>query len=299
MIGRALLRYWQQRGVSATVLTRHPDKAQDLAAAGFRLVTGDIRSPEWLPELQGHQAVVHLAGWPLFAKRWNAHIEEQIRSTRVEGTANLVRGLAALAPELRPQTLVSSSAVGYYGGTTDSQLFDESSPPVTDFLSDVACAWEAEAHKAKALVDRLTILRTGIVLSKEDGMLGRILPLFRAGMGGRVSSGKQWVSWIHHHDVTRALHRASLEKEGLTGTYNLCAPHPVTNHEMVKTLSGLLGRRDIFPLPKALLFAMMGKSAHYAITGQRVCAKRLLAQGFQFEFPKIKEAMSEILQESS
>ena len=256
---------------------------------GVAVVTGDGRVPgPWQREIPGHDAVVNLAGASIF-QRWTPAAKIAIRESRLLTTRNVVDAIPAGAGV----TLLSTSAVGYYGARGDEEL-DEQAPPGADFLADLCVAWEAEARRAEAKGARVAITRFGIVLGPGGGVLGQMVPLFRWFLGGPLGSGRQWFSWVHVEDVFRAcLHL--LARPGSAGAYNLTAPVPVTNREFARALGHALGRPSFLPAPAAAVRLVLGEFAESVLTGQRVLPRRLLAEGFAFGFPRVDAALGAVL----
>ena len=294
LIGRALLAQFADAGLEGTVLTRDAARARSLLAPGFVAVESDVENPAWTAHLSGHDVVVHLAGYPIFEKRWSAEVKRRIRSSRVEGTGVLVAGIRSLKPSSRPRRVLCASAVGYYG-TSWSTTFDEQSSPGTDELAQIAVDWERQSHLLESEVEQLSLYRLGIVLSTEGGMLGRVLPFFKAGLGGKIASGSQWISWVHHRDVSEVLKRAVLGQGNPSGCYNLCAPQPVTNKEFTQNLAKLLSRPGFFKVPGVLLQTLLGEGSRYLVSGQKVMPRRLLDEGYTFAYADIQSALRQLL----
>ena len=282
-IGRALTRELCERGDEVVVLSRSRER-------------GDFewRDPEAAPppaeSLAGRDAVVHLAGEPL-AQRWSDAAKREIRDSRVLGTRNLVAGLAALPEDERPGTLVSQSAVGFYGAHGDERL-DESSPAGDDFLARVVAAWEAEARAAEELGVRVVTPRTGVVLAKEGGALEKMLPPFRLGVGGPVAGGRQYVPWVHLDDVVGAM-LFCLDTDGASGPVNVTAPEPVTNKELSKALGRVLHRPAVAPVPALALNLLYGEMAMVVTTGVHAGPRRLRELGYEFRQPDLEAALRE------
>lgn len=235
------------------------------------------------------EAVVHLAGEPL-AQRWTAEAKRTIRESRVEGTRALVGSLARLSP--RPAMLVSASAVGIYGSRGD-QLLTEDSAPGSGFLADVCAEWERTAGVANALGIRVVIVRTGVVLG-HGGALARMLPVFKLGLGGRLGSGRQWMSWIHIDDLT-ALIEFVLSGARLRGPVNATAPNPVTNAGFTRTLASALHRPAFAVVPAFALKMLFGEMASVLLDSQRVLPKAAQAAGFQFRYPDLGPALADLV----
>jgi uncharacterized protein (TIGR01777 family) len=232
-------------------------------------------------------AIVHLAGEPV-AQRWNREIKSRIRNSRVIGTHSLVQALAARTE--RPQTLISASAIGFYGDR-GSEILNESSAPGTGFLSEVCGEWEREARAAGNLGLRVAILRIGIVLGKEGGALKQMIPPFRLGMGGPMASGKQWMSWIHADDLVSAIVFA-LENQSVFGPINATAPNPVENAEFAKALGDVLNRPAVLHTPAFALKMMLGEAADVVLASQRVMPAVLQQAGFRWEHGEVREALA-------
>lgn len=298
LIGRSLLQELSDLGLKGTVLTRDALRARTSLAPGFVAVEGSVEDPAWTPHLAGHDAVVHLAGYPLFEKRWSKEVKRRIRCSRVEGTGVLVAGIKALEPSLRPRRVLCASAVGYYG-TSERRTFDELSPPGTDYLARVAVEWEGQARMLEGEVEQLILYRLGIVLSTEGGMLGRVLPFFKAGLGGKIASGSQWISWVHHRDVCEVLKGALLAKKSEAGVINLCAPQPVTNKEFTQHLAQLLSRPGFLKVPSVLLHTLLGEGSQYLVRGQKVMPHSLLGGGYSFFYPDITSALEQLISKQS
>jgi uncharacterized protein (TIGR01777 family) len=237
--------------------------------------------------LEGVDAIVHLAGAPI-AQRWTAARKRGIRESRVRGTALIADTIAAM--ERKPRVLVSGSAVGYYGDRGDEQL-DEHSAPGADFLAGVAGEWERATAPAADAGVRVVLMRTGVVLSPRGGALGKLLLPFRLGVGGRIGSGRQWMSWIALDDHLRAIEYA-LASTMLSGAVNFVAPNPVTNAEFATTLGRVLTRPAFVPVPRFALELIYGEMARATIlAGQRVLPKALAHAGFEYAHPTLEQAL--------
>lgn len=235
----------------------------------------------------GTDAFVHLAGANV-GERWTPAHRREIRDSRVLGTALIARTAAELTP--RPGVLVCASAVGIYGDAGDVVL-DEASPSGSDFLSDVGRAWEAAADPARQAGIRTVHLRFGVMLSRRGGALARMLPVFLLGGGGRLASGRQWMSWISMQDAVGAVQFA-LERESLLGAVNAVAPSPVTNAEFTETLARVIRRPALFPVPAFALTLMFGEMAQGTLlASQRVVPRQLLAAGYAFRHATLEPAL--------
>ena len=293
LIGRALVKALIDRGDEAVALSRDADRARQTLGAGVEAHAWPSPTDAPPPEaaLAGADAVVHLLGEPV-AQRWTAEAKDKIRSSRTDGTRSLVQGLLALAQERRPGTLVSQSAVGFYGPHGDDEV-TEDAPSGHDFLAGVVLAWEQEAMRAAAEL-RVAVTRTGVVLSPEGGALAKMLPFFRLGIGGPVAGGRQYVPWIHLDDVVGAM-LFCLDNTDATGPVNLTAPNPVTNAELSRSLGRVLKRPAVLPVPAVALKLLYGEMGQIVITGQRAVPARLNQLGYAFRHPDLEAALRDVL----
>jgi uncharacterized protein (TIGR01777 family) len=281
--------------------------ARALAGAGHRVLRlrrGGVTSGDdigWDPDagridapaLEGVDAVVHLAGEGIGERRWTDEQKRRIRVSRVRGTG--VVAAAVATRERKPGVLVSASAVGYYGDRGD-ELLTETSDPGDDFLACVCRDWEAETAPAADAGVRTVTLRTGIVLAPHGGVLRRMLPPFRLGIGGRQGSGRQWMSWIVLDDVVAAI-RAAIADARLHGPVNVTAPNPVTNHEFAHTLGRVLHRPAVLPTPLLPLRLRYGRELVRVLllASQRVVPAQLESVGFAFGAPVLEPALASLL----
>lgn len=260
--------------------------AARLGKAGHTVVPVSTRSEPSPDALAGCEAVIHLAGEPV-AQRWTAAARERIRRSRVEGTRALVE---AMRPH-RPQVLISASGVDYYGARGDDVL-TESEPAAKDFLGEVAGAWEREAQEAESFGVRVARLRIGMVLGPGGGALQRMLLPFQLGLGGRLGSGRQWVSWIYLDDLVSMM--AFLLKEStVRGAFNAVSPRPVTNAEFTRALAAALHRPAIFPVPPIALKLLFGEMAQVILSSKRAVPEAITRAGFTFAYPDIYGALAE------
>ena len=241
--------------------------------------------------IEGFDAVVHLAGESV-AARWTRDRKVRILNSRKLGTMTVASAVAR--SQRPPRVVVSASAVGYYGNRGD-ELLTEESPSGSDFLADVARQWEAALAPATQAGVRTVMLRIGFILSPRGGGLARMLPPFRMGLGGRLGSGRQWMSWISIDDVVGAIQHA-LATDALRGPVNAVAPHPVSNAEFTRTLGRVLGRPTLFPVPSFAAHLALGEMAEaLLLSSQRVQPVKLQASGFQFRHPELEGALRELL----
>jgi hypothetical protein len=248
--------------------------------------TSPIFSPQ---SFQGFDAAIHLSGANVAAHRWTPAYRREMAVSRVNSTRALATALASL--DSPPRVLLVASAVGIYGDRGD-EILDESSLPGRGFLADLCALWETVARPASAAGIRVVHMRFGVVLSPGAGALARMLPLFRLGLGGKLGSGRQWMSWISVDDLVAAALFA-IASPTLEGAVNFVSPHPVTNAEFTRTLAGLLHRPAIFPAPSFALRLAFGKMADEALLASaRVLPRKLLGAAFQFSQPTLPEALT-------
>jgi len=292
-IGRRLVDRLLADRHEVVALTRDPTRARATLPRAARAVRWDPRAGTVdATALRDLDAVVHLAGESVAGGRWTAARRAAIRDSRVLGTEALMRALTEAPAGARPRALVAASAIGIYGDRGDVEL-DERAPPGDDFLAEVCSAWEAAARGAADLGVRVAIVRIGIVLGRDGGALGRMLPLFRLGLGGRLGSGRQWMSWIHVDDLV-ALFVCALANDAVTGVLNGVAPRPVTNAEFTRTLAAALARPAILPAPAFALRLALGEMATLLLASQRVVANAVRACGFRFEHAELTSALADL-----
>lgn len=279
-LGSALARRLKSEGTTIQRLRR-----------GTRAAAPDIA---WRPEagqidaasLDGADEVINLAGAPI-TQRWSERHKREIVDSRIKATGLLARSIAELRRP--PRVFVSGSAIGIYGNRGDEEL-DESSAPGSDFLARTATAWEEAAEPARVAGVRVVLMRTGIVLSPSGGALGKLLLPYKLGLGGRVGSGSQWMSWIGLEDwVSAAVFILAGE---LAGPVNLVAPNPVPNAEFATTLGRVLSRPALIPVPEAAIDLLFGEMGHATLlASQRVHPRRLIEGGYEFSYPTLEQAL--------
>jgi uncharacterized protein (TIGR01777 family) len=292
-IGGAVCRRLLARGDQPVALSRNPAESKAKLPDGveWHAWPDPVGGPPPASALSSADAVIHLLGEPV-SQRWSADVKQRIRDSRVLATRNLVAALRELADAERPRTLISQSATGFYGPRGAEQL-DEHASAGGDFLAGVVNAWEQEALKAPS-GSRVVVTRTGVVLSPSGGALAKMLPFFRAGVGGPVAGGNQYVPWIHIDDVVAAM-LFCLDSGDATGAINLTAPRPVVNTELSKALGHALHRPAVLPVPGFALKLLYGEMAEIVTTGQRAIPRRLEELGFSFEHPEIEPALRDVL----
>ncbi len=296
LVGTRLVRRLRERGDQVVVLSRRPAAARELFGDGATVVEGDpMQAGAWMDAVRDCDAVVHLAGENIFARRWSAEFKALLHDSRVKSTENVVR---ALTRDPSPangaaRVLVNASAIGYYGPHADEEL-TEASPAGDDSLARICIDWEKAAHAAEAHGVRVAIVRVGVVLDRAGGALKKMLTPFKWFTGGPVGSGRQYVSWIHHADLV-GLILLALDNPEVRGPLNGTAPNPVTNKEFSRALGRALHRPSFLRAPKFMLRLALGEVADVITKGQRVLPKRARAAGFGFRFPNIDEALKDVL----
>ncbi len=287
LIGGALTQRLAGRGDEVTVLTRDPDRARSGHRPTF-VRWEPLGEPAPAQALQEQDAIVHLAGEPI-AQRWSEKVKRAIRDSRVLGTRNLVDGLRALHPDARPKTLVSASAIGYYGAHGPEPI-DEEALAGGDFLAQVCADWETEARAASELGLRTVQVRIGIVLDRSGGALAQMLTPFRLGIGGPLGSGEQYMAWIHREDLI-GMFLAALADERWSGPVNATAPEPVTSRTFARALGHTLHRPALLPVPTLALRLLYGEMADVIVNGVRAMPAKALVLGHPFEHPSLEEAL--------
>ena len=289
-VGKQLTSRLIQDGNEVTILTRSR-KGMDKTPPGISYLEGDpTKKGPWQEAIKNHDAIINLAGASIFSK-WTDEHKKAIRESRVSTTQNIVEGIPS--DPSKKITLFSTSAVGYYGFCGDEEL-GENAPPGNDFLSRIALEWEGEALKAREKGARVVITRFGIVLGEKGGALGQMIPLFKKYIGGPIGSGKQWFSWVHIKDLAEAFAFLMKHPE-ISGPVNICSPNPVRNRDLAKALGKALHRPSFFPAPGFMIKLVLGEFGSVILEGQRVLPRRLLKQGFTFQYPNIDQALQSII----
>ena len=283
-LGAALTESLLGQGHSVTILSRS-SRNRGLRL-GLAYAEGDpTRRGTWQQEIARHDVVINLAGASIF-RTWDDKNKEAIRNSRVLTTRHLVEAIGQAGKNI---TLLSGSAVGYYGFRDDEEL-DENSPPGDDFLAQVVQDWEAEAKRAEEFGARVVLCRIGVILGRDGGALSKMLAVFKWGLGSPLGSGKQWFSWISLQDLVN-IFLYLMEKENISGPVNCTSPHPVTNREMTRALGHALHRPTFLPpIPGFLIRGVLGEFSDVFIKGQKVMPRKLLEDNFIFRFPEIREA---------
>ncbi len=287
MVGSALRAALVQRGDRVVQLVRREP-------AGASEIRWDPAAaiPAEAGALEGFDAVIHLSGANLAARRWTADYRREIVASRVDSTRALTTALVGLRQ--KPRTFLAASAIGFYGDRGE-EMVDENSRSGSGFLAEMCRAWEDAAAPAEAAGIRLAHLRFGVALAAHDGALAKMLPLFRLGLGGRLGSGKQWISWIALGDLVAAA-LFVLDSSEIAGAVNLTSPQPVTNAEFTRVLGRVLHRPAVLPAPRLALRVMLGPMADEALMlSTRVVPAKLLDAGFQFAYLEIEGALRMVI----
>jgi uncharacterized protein (TIGR01777 family) len=284
LIGTALVTGLRAEGHQVIRLVRDAPTGADTIAWDPRADGGglDPRS------LDGVTAVVHLAGAGIADRRWTESYKAEVRGSRVQGTTALVSALTAMTTP--PAVLLSASAIGWYGDVAGREV-DESSPAGTGFLADLVQDWEAAARAAGQAGIRVVTMRSGLVLSRDGGVLARLLPLFRLGLGARLGPGTQVMSWIGLSELV-AVMRFLLARADLSGPVNATTPHPVTNREFTSALAAAVHRPAVLTVPVPVLRAVIGGASSELLSSARVLPKRLLGAGYRFQHPDLAGALA-------
>ena len=292
-IGNMLLPCLLKAGHQVSMLVPAKRK-HTVISSSVAVVEGEAFNPlVWRGLIEKHQVIINLAGSTIF-RRWNKAVKDEIYTSRIHITRNIVDAFKSCPADDRH--FFCASGVGYYGYPVN-ELLTEESRPGSSFLARVAVDWEGEALKARECGVRVVLCRFGIVLGKNGGAFKNMLPFFRYGLGGRWGDGRQWFSWIHALDCSKAI-LFLLEKSTVEGAVNLTAPNPVTNRELTYLLRRRLRRRTLFPIiPGFLVRAFLGEFADVFLKGQRVMPQKLLAGGFQFRHPALEGCISDLLDE--
>ena len=289
-LGSPLAEVYAEEGHDVQVLTRSlpPGQSRHESGTGVPGITRigwnpDGRSGPWAAALEGADALINLAGESIGDKRWTPQRKAHLRDSRILSTRSLATTIAGSSRP--PAVFISASAIGYYGPSGDERKTEES-PAGTDFLAHLCHEWEQEARKASRPDMRLAIIRSGVVLERSGGSLPQMMRPFRFFAGGRLGSGRQYMSWIHRLDWVEMV-RWILQTPDASGPINVTAPHPVTNRQFAKALGSALKRPALLPAPRFALKLVLGEFADTVVTGQRVIPARALALGYHFRYPEL------------
>jgi uncharacterized protein len=291
LVGKRLCKRLIGRGDQVLVLSRNPPEAKKKIPQAAGTLFFSPNQPLDAQALEGIAGVIHLAGAPLFGKRWDDSYKKEILESRVRGTERIVTALGQL--QQKPEVLVCASAVGYYGNRDDTPLTEEASPG-SDFLSQVCLEWEAASAKVSALGIRRVSTRFGIVMDTKEGALAQMLPPFQAFGGGPLGTGSQWFSWVHAEDVVGIIVWA-LDNPQVEGAVNVTAPNPLTMADFCKTLGEVIRRPSWLPVPKFALELLLGEAAQVLAEGQKVIPQKATQGGYTFLYPNADQALKNLL----
>jgi len=292
LIGKKLINSLIENGYEVTVFSRDIDKAKSVLPEVEDFVEWNYKNPEqWKSKLENSFAVIHLAGVNLFAKRWDQKFKKDILESRQLSTKNLVDAIKQC--KNKPEIFISASGIGFYGDRND-ELLNENSSSGKDFVANVCKAWEFESQELDNVNIRNVQIRTGLVLSTEDGALKQMLPAFKFFVGGPLGNGKQWSSWLHIDDIV-GIYLQALENNFLSGPLNAVSPNPVRMKEFAKTLGKVLHRPSLFPVPEIILQLVVGEAAEVVSASQKVIPDKLIKSGYKFKFTKLEDALKALL----
>lgn len=286
-IGQALCRRLLDQGHTLYVISRRPDQVNNLLGQPVNAAEDPM---QWLD--QPIDVMINLAGAPIADARWSDARKEELLQSRIGPTRQLVR--FAREASHTPKVLISGSAIGFYGAHDDEPV-TEASASHDEFAHRLCQEWESEALAARESGVRVCLLRTGLVLGPDGGMLARLLPPFKMGLGGRLGSGQHYMPWVHRDDLIAAI-EFLMQREDLEGAFNGTAPTPVRNATFSRILAGVLKRPLLMPVPACVLKLALGELSQMLLTGARVVPQRLEQAGFEFRYPTLKPALQEILQ---
>jgi uncharacterized protein (TIGR01777 family) len=302
-IGRRLCPLLIGNRYEVVIFTRNPEKARNIIPGAANYIKWDyksglddpsslkLRRTGWMNELNGKDAVIHLAGANLGAKRWNEKYKKIAYDSRVISTRNLVEAIKSV--DQKPKVFICSSAVGYYGNRNDEEL-DESSLPADNYLANLCKDWEAEAAKVEEIGIRRVSVRTGLVLDKNEGLLKQMLPAFKLFVGGYLGNGKQWFPWIHINDIV-GIYLHAIDNESISGAVNAASPGIVRMKEFATAFGKVLHRPALFPIPKIAVKILKGGLGNYVTDSQKVIPNKLIRNGYKFKFEKLEDALRNLM----
>jgi uncharacterized protein (TIGR01777 family) len=289
-IGSGLVTALNKEGHFVSVMGRDVGRIQVQFGGSVRAVRWDpLESGEWTTELGRHSAIVHLAGEPVAARRMTDGVRRAVRHSRVRSTRRIVDAIGQA--ETKPETLICASAVGFYGTHTEGAALDESAPVGTGFLAEVCHEWEAAALRAELFGVRVVLLRFGIVLGEKGGALGRLLPLFKLGLGGRIGNGRQPMPWVALDDVTSIV-EFCINHSSVHGPVNVVSPNIVDNARFTQELANAVHMPALLRVPAFALRAALGDGAEALLDGQNVKPAVLLREGYEFKYPDLNLALA-------
>jgi uncharacterized protein len=293
-LGNALVHQFKAKNHTVTVLSRNPEYLKN--PADVTMKKWDGKTPgDWCSAMEGADVIINLSGASIGEGRWTDRRKAVLLESRIQSTKILIHAVASMSS--LPHTFINASAVGFYGHTDDTIVY-ENSPRGKGYLSDLCFQWEKEALKVKEFISRVIMLRMGVVLEKNKGALKRMVLPFRFFAGGYLGSGSQWISWIHINDLVNAI-IFILRTKGLDGPINLTSPNPLPMKFFAQELGKILHRPSWLPVPPFVLKIVLGEMSTMVLDGQRVLPRKLLTSGFDFQYPTIDRALAEIFSRKS
>ena len=291
-IGQRLVKELNAKGKKVIIFTRNTENAQKKLPNTVKYVKWDYKNPEeWKDQLNGVDTVIHLAGANLSSKRWNEEFKKLAYDSRVLSTRNLVEAISSI--KQKPKAFICASAVGYYGNRYD-EILSEESLPGDDYMANLCKDWEAEAAKVEQYGVRRVSVRTGLVLSKDEGVLKQLLLPFKLFVGGPLGNGRQWFPWIHIDDIV-GIYLQAIDNESLNGEVNASSPGIVGMTEFAKTFGKVLHRPSLFKIPKFAMKIVAGEVADYAVMSQRISVDKMLNAGYKFKFTDLENSLKNIM----
>lgn len=287
LIGKHLSKVLRAKGYHISILSRTTNEAPNVY---FWDIGKNFIEPKAIQEAN---YIIHLAGAGIADERWTNKRKKELVNSRVESTKLLYENVLKLNPNLKG--FIAASGIGYYGTVTSVKIMTENDPPGNDFLAKTCMLWEQESLKFDAINIRTVILRTGVVLTEQGGALEKLIKPIKLGMGAILGTGKQYVPWIHINDICN-MYVEAIENKKIHGIYNAVAPEHITNTELTKNIAAALHKKIRLPnIPSLVLKAMLGKMAVVLLEGSRISCEKIEKEGFQFQFPKLNNALKHLL----
>lgn len=289
-LGKKITKELISRGDEVTIFTRSVENAKQKISNAYDYVEWKPELNNWSHKLEDKDAVVHLAGENVMAKRWNQEHKKNILSSRIDGTKSLVNTIVRL--KNKPEVFISASAVGYYGNS--EKPVNENSQPGKDFLAEVVNEWEKEASKVELCGVRRVSIRTGIVLDANEGALVPMINQFKFFVGGPIGNGEQWFPWIHVEDVVR-IFLFAIDNQDAIGALNASSPNPIRMIEFCKNLGSVMQRPSLFKVPAFIIKILFGEAADVLLNGAQVIPEKTINMGYKFKFETAEEALKNLL----
>ncbi|RFU62989.1 TIGR01777 family oxidoreductase [Peribacillus glennii] len=288
-IGTALTKALLKEKHELFILTRNPDRKNSSKSVQYVQWLADAAKPE--AHLEGLDVFINLAGESLNSGRWTSERKRRIVESRVQSVNEIARILSLL--EKQPETVINASAIGFYGTSEVEEFTEDTNSPGNDFLARTVNLWEKEASKVKPFTSRLVLARFGVILGKKEGALPRIAMPYKLFAGGKIGSGRQWMSWIHIEDVVRALMFCINDKD-IQGPVNFVAPTPTKMDSFGRNVAEVLHKPHWFPVPSFLLKTVLGEMSVLVLEGQKIVPEKLVSHGFTFAYPELKPALEDL-----